>query len=517
MKNMGVGSWPSRRARTQGNRPAVTSGGRTWSFAEMERDTNVLARSLQARGITKGDRIAYLGLNSYDFLAVLFASAKIGAVFVPLNTRLAPPEVQYILEDSRPSIFFWDTPFAGIADSLDPRALGLESIAVGEGDASITLADLRQGGSGSEQPVDEEVGLDDLFMIQYTSGTSGAPKGVQVSHGNITWNMMNFLIDSNLTAGAVALVMAPMFHSGALNMVVLPTLVKGGHVLIEPRFDPGRALHLIGKCKVTFFFGVASMYVELMQHPDWETTDLSSLTQLSTGAQGMPEAMLRRLESRGLRLANGYGLTETSPGLTYLGTPDAFDKLGSVGGPHFFCDVKVVDGEGNAAASGVPGEVLAQGPNVTSGYFRNEAATAAAFTPDGWLRTGDVGVFDEDGYLTIVDRVKDMIISGGENIYPAEVEQAIYRHPAVAEAAVVGVPDERWGEAGKAVITLQPGSELTETELLEFLGTQIARYKIPKSVQVVDTLPHTATGKILKRQVREMVTEKASVSPGVPS
>lgn len=509
MKNMGVGSWPTRRARTQAGRPAITANGRTWTFAEVEQDTSRIAAALRERGVAKGDRIAYMGLNSYDFLAVLFATAKLGAVFVPLNTRLAPPEVEYILGDCRPKIFFWDHPFGDIIEAVSFGDEPIEAISVGAASNSSTLGALRGPEGASVPSVDEEVALDDLFMIQYTSGTSGHPKGVMVTHGNITWNTMNCIIDSNNGTDSVALVMAPMFHSGSLNMVVLPTFVKGGHALLEARFDPGRALQLVESERVTFFFGVASMYVELMQHSAWESTDLSSLEQLSTGGQGMPEAMLRRLEARGLRVANGYGLTETSPGLTYLGVADAFDKLGSVGGPHFFCEVKVVDSNGEEAAPGQAGEIIARGPNVTPGYFRNPEATTAAFTPQGWLRTGDLGHFDEDGYLTIVDRVKDMIISGGENIYPAEVEQAIYAHPSVAEAAVVGVPDERWGEVGKAVVTLRPGTALTEAGLLEFLGTRIARYKLPKSVQVVDALPHTASGKILKRRVREMFSDHA--------
>lgn len=509
MKNMGVGSWATRKARTQGSKPAITAGGRTWTFAEVDADTTHIAGALRARGVAKGDRIAFMGLNSYEFLAVLFATAKLGAVFVPLNTRLAPPEVDYILGDCLPKFFFWDTTFAGVVKALDIKAKGIEALPVGPGHASLTLRELREAAGTQTQPLDEEVTLDDLFMIQYTSGTSGHPKGVMITHGNITWNTMNCIIDSNITTEAVALVMAPMFHSGSLNMVVLPTFIKGGHSLVEARFDSGRALELIETERVTYFFGVASMYVELMQHPAWAGTDLSSLEQLSTGGQGMPEAMLRRLESRGLRVANGYGLTEASPGLTYLGVSGAFEKLGSVGGSHFFCDVKVVGEDGKVVPPGQTGEVIASGPNVTVGYFRNEQATVAAFTADGWLRTGDVGRFDDDGYLTIVDRVKDMIISGGENIYPAEVEQAIYAHPSVAEVVVVGVPDARWGEVGHAVVTVSPGTTLTESDLLDFLGTRIARYKMPKSIQIVSELPHTASGKILKRQVREMLASRS--------
>lgn len=503
MKNMGIGSWPARRVRTRGERTAFTFLDKTWTFNDVEQESTRIAHGLREQGIEHGDRIAYIGHNSVDLALVLFATAKLGAVFVPLNTRLVPKEVAYILNDCTPKLLVWDTPFSDVVESAEVSETGVGLVSVQPDGPSPTLDEMRQKHAG-QPAIDEVVTFDDLFMLQYTSGTTGHPKGVMLTHGNVTFAAVDTVIDSDMLSHSVLLIVAPLFHTAALNKMLLTAFFKGARSVIEPTFDADRIMELLESERVTQFFGVTSMYVALMQHPRWETADLSALEQLSTGAQGMSEAMLQTLTERAGSVTNGYGLTEASPGLTILFGEDSIPKLGSVGGPHFFTSVRVVDLDGNDAAPNEVGEIIAAGPNITPGYFGNPEATAATFDSDGWLKTGDLGRFDEDGYLTIVDRVKDMIISGGENIYPAEVENAIYAHPAVAEAAVVGVPDKRWGEVGRAVVTLKPGHRLIEAELLEFLQSQIAKYKIPRSVVVVDDLPHTASGKLLKREVREL-------------
>ncbi|MEU0264672.1 long-chain fatty acid--CoA ligase [Nocardioides sp. NPDC006303] len=499
MLDSGIGSWPARRARMTPGARAFVQDDAVVTYAEVDRLVEEVAHGLRARGVAAGDRVAFLGLNSIELAVTLFATARLGAVFLPLNTRLAPPELAWILTDAEPALLVHADDFDEAVSSDAVAALGLPShrfTAVG-GHGLEALA------VPSKERIDVEVGLDDVFMIQYTSGTSGRPKGVMLTHGNIAWNAFNLLVDVDVRSDEIALVTAPLFHTAALNQVLLPTFLKGGTSLIAARFDPAAAIATIERERVTLLFGVTSMYQALAQEPTWATADLDSLRSALSGGAPIPRTLLDTWQSRGLHIIQGYGLTEASPGTTMLRAGDGLDKLGSAGTPCFFTDVRVVAPGNEEAAPGQAGEVHVSGPNVTPGYWHNEAATEAAF--DGpWLRTGDVAMLDDDGFLYVVDRVKDMYISGGENVYPAEVEQAVYTHPGVAEAAVIGVPDERWGEVGRAVVVRRPDSALTESELLKHLDGRLARYKIPKAVVFVDEIPHNASGKLLKSRVREL-------------
>jgi fatty-acyl-CoA synthase len=498
MLDQGLGSWPARRARMTPDKAALVQAGRITTYAELEHRSTRLALGLRQLGVERGDRVAFLGLNSVELVETMFAVAKLGAVFLPVNTRLAPPELRHVLEDSGARLLIWQGGFESGVESPEVEGLGLDQVRIAD-DGGASLAAL----FGPEGTVDEPVGLDDLFMIQYTSGTSGRPKGVMLSHANIVWNVFNLMVDVDLGSDEVALVTAPLFHTAALNQVLFPTILKGGTALIEAKFDPDRAIELIEREGVTLLFGVTSMYLALAATKRFAEADLSTLRGALSGGAPIPESLLQTWLDRGLMITQGYGLTESSPGATMLRAADGVRKLGSAGTACFFTDVRVVTPTMDPVEVGEPGEVLVSGPNVTSGYWQNPAATDDAFT-DGWLRTGDLAVVDDEGYLTIVDRLKDMYISGGENVYPAEVEQVIHSHPAIAEAAVVGVPDERWGEVGRAVVTLHEGAELTEAELLAHLEGRLARYKIPKSVVVVRELPHNASGKLLKSRVKEM-------------
>jgi fatty-acyl-CoA synthase len=498
MLDQGLGSWPARRARMTPAKPALVQAGRVTTYAELEHRSTRLALGLRRLGVARGDRVAFLGLNSVELVETMFAVAKLGAVFLPVNTRLAPPELRHVLEDSGARLLIWQAGFESGVDSAEVAGLGLDRVRIADdGGASLELL------FGPDGTVDEPVGLEDLFMIQYTSGTSGRPKGVMLSHANIVWNVFNLMVDVDLGSDEVALVTAPLFHTAALNQVLFPTILKGGTALIEAKFDPDRAIDLIEQEGVTLLFGVTSMYLTLAATKRFAEADLSTLRGALSGGAPIPESLLQTWLDRGLMITQGYGLTESSPGATMLRAADGVRKLGSAGTACFFTDVRVVTPTMDPVDVGEPGEVLVSGPNVTSGYWQNPAATDDAFT-EGWLRTGDLAVVDDEGYLTIVDRLKDMYISGGENVYPAEVEQVIHSHPAIAEAAVVGVPDERWGEVGRAVVTLHEGAELTEAELLAHLEGRLARYKIPKSVVVVRELPHNASGKLLKSRVKEM-------------
>lgn len=496
--NQGVGAWPSRRRLRTGERTALIAGEQEITYAELAERTDRLADALAQRGVGRGDRVAYLGENAPAFLETLFACGVLGAIFVPLNTRLAPPEVQYALDTSGARLLIAAQALAELGRS------GAQGTEVGEvivvGEASGGYEDLVAGGQVIHRDID--VSLADPAMILFTSGTTGRPKGAVLTHGNLTWNAMNVIIDYDVTADDVALMISPMFHVASLGMGVLPTLLKGGTIVLEAKFDAGRALELIERHRATSLSGVPTTYQMLAEHPAWSTTDLSSLRKLTCGGSPVPDRVLRAYEERGLAFSQGYGMTETAPGVTALPPHRTREKLGSAGLAHFFTRVRIADGDGHPVPTGGLGEVQVKGPNVIGSYWRHPEASAEAFTQDGWLRTGDLGYQDADGCVFIADRVKDMIISGGENIYPAEVERIIGELDAVASVAVVGQPDARWGEVPVAVIDVRDGYHLTGEDVTTHLAGRLARYKIPKRVDFVTEMPRTASGKIRKAALR---------------
>ena len=508
MRNDGLGAWPARRARMTPHRGAIVYEGRTITYGELSGRVTRLANALRSMDVGRGDRVAYLGPNHPALAETLFASGLLGAIFVPLNTRLALPELEDQLNDAEPRVLLWAPAFAETVAALRDRVRVRDYVAVGDGIDGAT--DATHGStsynelleSGAETPIDEPVSLDDVCMVQYTSGTSGRSKGVLLSHGNITWNCYNMLVDVDVIADEVSLVSAPMFHTAALNQLFLPTFLKGGTSVLMPSFEAGRAFDLIAEHRVSWMFGVPTMFHAMSHSPRWADADLSSVRILMSGGAPLPEALIHTYGARGLLLLQGYGMTETSPGALFLRAAESADKIGSAGTPCFFTDVKVVRSDGNDVDAGEPGEVVMRGPNVTSGYWRLPAETAAAFTDD-WFHSGDLAVVDDEGYVTIVDRLKDMFISGGENVYPVEIEKHLHENPAVADCAVIGVPDELWGEVGRAVIVLRPGASATPDAILERLTGKVANYKIPKSVVLVDAIPRTATGKLFRRHLRE--------------
>jgi fatty-acyl-CoA synthase len=336
------------------------------------------------------------------------------------------------------------------------------------------------------------VGLDDLCMIMYTSGTTGRPKGALLTHGNIIWNSLNVVVDVDIASDEVTLVSAPLFHTAALNMTCLPTLLKGGTAVLEASFDAPRVLELIDRYKITCLFGVPAMYDMLAAAPGFAEADLSGVRNLLCGGAPVPARTIRRYLDRGLSFVQGYGMTEASPGVLLLDRRDALAHAGTAGVPHFFTDVRL------SGPAGQPREIEVSGPHVTSGYWGLPPRSGE------WFRTGDLAVADSGGYIRLVDRVSDMYISGGENVYPAEVEDAILEHPGVAECAVFGVPDEKWGETGQAVIVTRPDTPLTAQDVLDHLNSRLARYKIPKSVVFAGSLPKSGAGKVLKRPLRDM-------------
>ncbi|RVX38677.1 fatty-acyl-CoA synthase [Nonomuraea polychroma] len=499
MHNSGIGGWPARRAMMTPDRTAFVYEDRSLTYAEVHERVTRLAHRLRDSGVRAGDRVVYLGPNHVAFAETMFATHMLGGIFVPLNFRLAAPEIDYMLGHSGAKVLIHAPQCAGVVEALTGTP-ALEQIIPLETCESW----LAQGDRTELAPIDVPVAQDDIALILYTSGTTGRPKGATLSHANLIWNTCNMLIGVDVAGDETTLVSAPLFHVAALNQTLLPTFLKGGRSVIMPSWDVDACYDLIEKHGVTWMFGVTTMFAAFAGSPRWAGADLSSLRTLMSGGAAIPPALIRTYQERGLVFCQGYGMTETAPGATFLEASQSVRKVGSAGVPVFFADVRVVRPDLSDAPPGEPGEVLIQGPNVTPGYWDDAGATAAAFAEGGWFRSGDVAYRDEEGHLYIVDRVKDMYISGGENVYPAEVEAVLFEHPAVAEAAVVGVADATWGETGRAFVVVRPGHEVTGEELRAFLLTRLAKYKIPRYVTFVEDLPKTGSGKIQKLKLRDL-------------
>ncbi|HWU46967.1 MAG TPA: long-chain fatty acid--CoA ligase [Humibacter sp.] len=503
MHDNGIGAWVHKRRLKSPDKPALISGDDdTLTYRELAEQVDRLSALLRQQGVRKGDRVAYLGENSPEFLLTLFGAAQLGAVFVPVNTRLAAPEIEHVLRDCGARALIYDPVFA------TRLALALERLDVpvilhtGAGDDALPgLARLLDSAGPAE--IEVEVTLEDPAAIIYTSGTTGKAKGAVLTHGNLTWVSLNTLIDYDVVSTDVALMISPLFHVASLGMGALPVILKGGTIVLERGFEAGRALQLIEQYGVTMLSGVPTTFQLMADHPTWASTDLSTLAKLTCGGSAVPARILNAYEDRGLHFSQGYGMTETSPGATSLAPEMTSTKQGSVGLAHFFTRVRVVDRDGLIAPPGTVGEIEVCGPNVFCGYHGQPESTAATFTGDGWFRTGDLGYLDSDGYLYISDRMKDLIISGGENIYPAEVENLINDLEGVVAVAVIGVPDERWGEVPWAIVTERGGAHVDTASVRSFLDGKIARYKIPVRTIVVDELPRTASGKVRKAELRE--------------
>jgi len=476
------------------------ASGRRFTYAAFDARIARLASHLREElTIGRGDRVAVLALNTTDTLEVQFACGRIGAVFVPLNTRLTVPELHFIVGDCAPKVMVHDSDLAETALAVAKLCNTASTLLLGP-DGSYERA------IASAKPLarSEEVTLDDISTIMYTSGTTGLPKGAMITHGMTFYNCVNLGGPAYITPSSVLLTVLPLFHTGGLNCYTNPVLHAGGTVLIMRQFDPALALKLISDPAVgiNVFFGVPSIYQFMAQHPAFETADFSRLIIGGVGGAPMPVPLLQVWEARGVALQQGYGMTETSPAVLALDREDAARKAGSAGKPVLHTEVRVVRPDGTDCPVGELGELWVKGPNITPGYWNRPDANQSSFT-DGWLHTGDATRVDEDGFYYIVDRWKDMYISGGENVYPAEVENVLHQLGAVAEAAVIGLPDLQWGEVGMAIVAVKPGQSLTEAEIIAHCAKNLARFKCPRLVRFVDALPRNATGKIHKPTLRK--------------
>lgn len=486
---MTIGRWIDDRAGLTPDRVAIRFEGEDTTYRQVAARSDALAAEFVGRGIGVGDRIAVLAENRPEYVDVMFACAKAGAIMVPINWRLTAPEVAFQLDNAGVSLFVVDDPLGDLAQ-----------VSLGQAEVNPTVRSLRAAASSAARP-DVSVADDDPLFLIYTSGTTGRPKGALLTHANTFWT--NLAIDRvmDVTTFDTVLQVLPQFHIGGWNVQPLLAWWKGATVVLEPAFDPDRALELIESEGVTTMMGVPATYLFMAESPRFGDTDLSSLRAAVVGGAPMPEPLIERWHQRGVQLIQGYGLTEASPNVLGLPAEDVARKIGYAGKPYPHVGVALRDTETGRLLEGpATGELVVRGPSVFAGYWRNPDATAESIV-DGWLRTGDVAERDGEGFYRIRDRVKDMYISGGENVYPAEVETVLGAHPAVVEAAVVGVPDERWGEVGRAVVVLRQGQEASPEELIGWCRERLASFKVPRQVRYADALPRSAMNKILKREL----------------
>jgi fatty-acyl-CoA synthase len=519
---MYIGDYLARRELYTPDRLAVIDTGKEpeWrlTFRKMNARANRFANWLQAQAeIAKGDRVAILARDGVEHLDCFFACSKLGAIHTALNWRLHWQEILEIFRQTTPKVLIYSEDFTSKVAELHhaleqisreepaihiPQLLHLDSPGL---EQSLLFEQVL-----SESPETavscETLDKEDIAALIFTGGTTGLPKAAQVSHRMIAWNTLNTVIH-DVTHNDIYLNVFPMFHTGGLFVYTLPQVIFGGTTILLRQFDPALVLELIEREKVTIFAGVPTMYQMMTQAPNWETANLTSLRFCTSGGAPLPVPLVKQYtQEKNIRFKQGFGMTEFGPGIFALAPEDAIRKAGSIGRPNFYVEAQIMDDQGNFLGPNQDGELVLKGPSYCSGYFNNPEATEEAVDERGFFHTGDIARYDEEGYFFIVDRKKDMFISGGENVYPAEIEKVLYQHPAVHMCAVIGLPDSKWGEIGQACVVLKPGTNASEDELLEFMGDRLAKFKVPKKVVFLENLPISAAGKILKRELKQQFT-----------
>lgn len=491
--------------------------GRRFTYGEFnDRSARLAGYLRQHWQVQPGDRLAILAKNSTDYFEFEFACIKLGAMMLPLNWRLAEPELLFILNDAEAKGLVYDAEFAEripplAAQSTAKQRLRIDSGVPGVEDGAPSY-ETAIASTTARVVLNPQTTHDTPLTIMYTAGTTGHPKGVLITHGMTVWNAVNISTPTGLNCNSVFYCVLPTFHTGGLNLYANPILHLGGTNIIARQYDPGLALQTLAdpELGVTHFFGVPAIYLFLSQHPDFDSTDLTRIESWGCGGAPMPVPLLQRYAARDIIVQLGFGMTETSPTVFLIDKARSLKKPASVGKPLLHTRVRVVDEHFQDVAPGAIGEVLISGPNITPGYWKRPDADASSFTLDQhgnrWLHSGDAGTVDEEGCIYIVDRYKDMYISGGENIYPAEVEQVIFQLAQVADTAVIGVPDERWGESGLAFVVVKPDSTLSAEAVIDHCRANLAKFKVPKAVRFIDSLPRNAAGKVLKRELKALVT-----------
>ncbi len=497
---------------------AVICGDVSWSYSEFNAIVDRLAAGLAERGIGKGERIAILARNSHAFAALRFALARLGAVLVPINFMLKPEEVAYILKHAGARLLATDSGFAPLARAAREMAPAVEQLiwlpSEGPSERQADMIDFAALAASTAPVPDVELNGSDLAQIVYTSGTESLPKGAMLTHDAVIWQYVSCVVDAGIAADDVTLHALPLYHCAQLDVFFGPAIYVGGTSIITAFPTPDNLLPLMAKYGITSFFAPPTVWISILRSPLFETTDLSSLRKGYSGASIMPVEVLRELAQRlpDVRLWNLYGQTEIAPLATMLGPEDQLRKPGSCGRAVLNVETRVVDDQMNDVPPGVVGEVVHRSPHLMLGYFHDDERTAAAFS-GGWFHSGDLATIDDEGYVTIVDRKKDMIKTGGENVASREVEEALYLIPEVSEVAVVGLPHPRWVEAVVAVVVAKSGCRPTEEDILKQVSGRLASFKTPKRIVFADALPKNPSGKLLKRQLREMHAGLFAESP----
>lgn len=490
--------WIAHHARYSPDRLAQmdVDSGRSFTYAQFDERAAKLAHYLRhTAGVKRGDRVAVLASNTTETFEILFACQRLGAIMLPLNWRLAAPELEYILKDAEPTCLVYGGNFGAMADKLATTSR-LALLRLEYGAPSPYEAALQEAPRLADP---EHMGLDDAWSILYTSGTSGRPKGAILTYGMVTFSAVNAAMKVEITQQSRGLTFMPLFHAGGLYVFALFITYFGGRNYICRGFDAKQTLDILADRErgITHVLGVPTNFIMMSERPEFASTDLSHVQSVVIGGAAAPVALLEKYLERGIVLQQGWGMTETATTSTVLSKEMARAKIGSCGLPTLHLEVRVVDTTGQDLPAGEVGEMLVRGPTITPGYWNRPDAAATAFV-DGWFRTGDAVKLDADGYIYIVDRIKDMYISGGENVYPLEVEDVLHHIPGIVEAAVIGVPDAKWGEVGRAFIVRRGADAVDEATVLRHCEQNLARFKVPRQVRFVDSLPHNATGKLQK-------------------
>lgn len=502
-RRQSLGAMLRRSAARHGSRTAIICGAAQWSYAELDCVVDRLAAGLKRDGIGSGDRVAILARNSHAFIALRFAIARADAVMVPINFMLNAEDVRYILDHSGARLLFADrstieVALAALPDTVE-RLIGIPGESDGPPDGVPSWDEL----SFDEGPQHETRGGADLLQIIYTSGTESRPKGAMLSHEAVLWEYQSCIVDCEWTRDTVAVHAMPLFHCAQLDCMIGPALHVGGLNVITASPAADNVIPLLARHRANSFFAPPTIWISLLRSPELTKYDLGQLTKGYYGASIMPVEVLRELRERlpALRLWNLYGQTEIAPVATILFPEEHEAKLGSAGRPTLHVETRVVDDDMADVAPGQTGEIVHRSPQLLTGYWNDPEKTAEAFA-GGWFHSGDLGVFDHDGYLSVIDRKKDMIKTGGENVASREVEEVLYLHPAISEVAVIGLPDPKWIEAVTAVVVLRQGEGANEDDIIRHCHHHLSAFKVPKAVIFQDNLPRNASGKILKRELR---------------
>lgn len=499
----GIGSWLPKHCERQPDKTALVFQEKRLTYAQLNERVNRLADHFLTKGVQKGTKVGAILFNTNECIEVMFACAKIGAFFVPINFRLSTNEVEYIANDAGISWLFYDERVNPVVNELKQRVTSVKKWIYVGGSADKEDQHYEEVLScGENREPDTQVDLEDVHMMMYTSGTTGKPKGAMLTHGNTQWNAINVVHYMSLRDDEKTLTVAPLFHIGGMNVFTTTLLYKGGTVVLQDKFDPELTLKTIESEHITTVFLVPAMWLALMYTPNFDQYNVSSLRINVAGGAPCPLPVIEFFQKRNIPFYEGFGLTETAPFVALLDPENSLRKNGSIGKSPIHTDVRVVNEYGQDAGTNEVGELIVRGPNIMKGYWNQPEKTQEVIR-EGWFYTGDLARLDEEGFLYIVDRKKDMIITGGENVYPIEVEQVIVGHPAVREAAVIGIKDEKWGESVKAFVVLHDHAQtLLVEEFRNYCEGKLANFKIPKYFEIIAQMPRNATGKILKTILR---------------